>query len=196
MHPSTSGKLPLTSEAISDFRVFQGADESFLYSVGMHYHEHYEIFLHGHGGTSLVVGQSSYQMEQFDLYIIPPFQIHGILTDQPLSNYERTWLHITPACLATLGFSEISFPAQLESLISSGGCRFPLQQANYLHLKSILTSTRNLPDCPSPYERMKSRLNLGLFFQRSVPSADALCPPGQPGQDGLSGDPADFQLYQ
>ena len=164
MQQIISGGHPLSSEAVTDYRVFHGWDESFHYSVGMHYHEHYEILLHGHGGTQLVVGQSSYRMEEMDLYIISPFHIHGILTDRPLSRYERTWLHITPAFLSTLGVEEFFFPAPLESFVASGSCRFPLQQADYVHLKAILSATRNLADCSSPYERMKSRLNLGLFF--------------------------------
>ena len=156
--------LPLRAEIVTDFRVFHGKHESFPYAVGMHYHEHYEILLHDHGGTRLVIGQSVYEMGTADLYIIPPFYIHGILTDQPLQHYERTWVHVTPVFLQSLGLGEVSFPSALDSLVASGGFRFLLARHDYDSLKAILNETRNLAECASPFERMASRLSLSRFF--------------------------------
>ncbi len=158
------GVKPLSSEAVSDFRAYHGHHERFNYTVGIHNHEHYEILLHGHGGTRLVVGRASYLMRDYDLYIIPPYYIHGIVTSEPLADYDRTWLHITPACLDSLGSERISFLLKTEALTARGNHRFPLERGDYERLQGMLEEVQQLKRSQSDYQEMKARLILGIFF--------------------------------
>lgn len=159
-----SGVRPLGSEAIRDYRVFKAKDMHFHYTVGMHYHEHYEIYLHERGGTRMVVGQSSYVMSPCELYIIPPFFIHGIVTDAPLTDYSRSWVHITPAYLSGLGGPEISFSRVLDSLTDSGDGRFFPSRTDFARLTRMLEAVPNLSADASPYDRLSARLSLAGFF--------------------------------
>ena len=156
--------LPLTSEIIQEYRAFHASDPSFDYSVGMHYHEHYEVLLHLKGGTRFVVGPSTYEMAPYDVYIIPPFRIHGILADVPLRDYERAWIHITGDYLDSLGAGMVSFDRILDHLGTADLCRFPLSPKQFGEFLRRIDEVRNLSDDASPYSRMKVRLSLGSFF--------------------------------
>lgn len=176
MRTVTSEIKPLSSEVVLDYRVFHARDEHFAYTVGMHYHEHYEIFLHECGGTRMVVGQSIYEMAPHELYLIPPFHIHGILTDSPLENYERSWVHITPSCLTVLGGSILSFPREIEHLTAGPVYRFPLSAQAFARLKGILRTVSTLSPDADRYERLRSRLVLSGFFNeicRLLSSSDS-----------------------
>ena len=164
MQPLPHQLLPLTSEAIQDYRAFHASDPSFDYSVGMHYHEHYEVLLHRRGGTRFVVGQSSYDMAPYDVYIIPPFRIHGILADLPLQDYERAWIHVTGDYLASLGADIVSFTRALDHLGAHDFCRFSLSPEEFDGLLSRVVEIRALSEDVSSFGRMKARLSLGGFF--------------------------------
>lgn len=155
---------PLSSETIINYRAFHGNDNVFDYVVGMHYHEHYEIFLHRSGGTNLAVGQTTYAMSPGDLYIIPPFSIHGVLTEDALHNYERLWIHITPEYLSLLGANIIDFRKRLEHRIKSGYYRVPLSAGDCDMFCSLIDDLNTQRSEGTPYSKMKSHLLLATFF--------------------------------
>lgn len=155
---------PLSSESITDYRVFHGKDDVFDYVVGMHYHEHYEIYMHKSGGTSLAIDQATNPLEPYDLYIIPPFHLHGVLSADALRDYDRMWVHITPEFLTALGADIIPFRKRIDEHVKSGNYRLSLSEEKFNLFCRLIDSILEFRHENSPYGQMKAFLTLGNFF--------------------------------
>lgn len=155
---------PLSSETISQYRVFHGKDDVFDYVVGMHYHEHYEIYMHKSGGTSMAIDQSTFSMDPYDLYIIPPFHLHGVLSADSLRDYDRLWIHITPDFLKMLSADITDFKKKLEDQVKKGNYKLMLSEEEFHKFSLLIDTVIEYRQDTSSYGRMKAYLTLGTFF--------------------------------
>ncbi|MCQ2457881.1 MAG: AraC family transcriptional regulator [Clostridia bacterium] len=160
----SSRMKPLSKETVYDYRMFHGYDDTFEYVVGMHYHEHYEFYLHLRGGTNLVVGQTTYRLEPDELYIIPPFHIHGVLAESTLKEYERAWIHITPECLSRLGGDIIAFDKRINEYVKRGKFRITLNADETSVFVGVIDRLRSENTNATAYGRMKAHISLCRFF--------------------------------
>lgn len=155
---------PLSSESITQYRVFHGRDDVFDYVVGMHYHEHYEIYMHKSGGTSMAIDQSTFTMEPYDLYIIPPFHVHGVLSADSLRDYDRLWIHITPDYLKFVGVDIVSFIKKLDDHVKNGNYRLSLSEEKFTQFSQLIDTVISYRHDSSSHGRMSAFLTLGTFL--------------------------------
>ena len=68
-----------------------------------HSHDHYELYIHLRGGELFSIGSELAPMEPNQLVVIPPYCMHGLIYDEPLTDYERMYLNVTPETLTAAG---------------------------------------------------------------------------------------------
>lgn len=91
-----------------------------------HSHEHYELYIHLQGGELFSLESELAPMVPNQLVIIPPYCMHGLIYDQPLTNYERMFLNIKPETLAAVGSRMIDLPELLSQATARGNYFFSL----------------------------------------------------------------------
>lgn len=91
-----------------------------------HSHEHYELYIHLQGGELFSLESELVPMTPNQLVIIPPYCMHGLIYDQPLQNYERMFLNVTPEALEAAGGGMIDLPELLARATEGGHYFFTL----------------------------------------------------------------------
>ena len=86
----------------------QGYEAFYLYSEHMrstefHCHDFYELYIHVRGGQYFSLDNELYLLKPNQLYIIPPFSIHGLSNVSELHGYERAFVNVSLELLKALG---------------------------------------------------------------------------------------------
>ena len=65
-----------------------------------HCHDYYELYIHLHGGQYMGVDNKIYTLKPNQVFILPPFCMHGLSCTSELRNYERAFLNCSVNHLA------------------------------------------------------------------------------------------------
>ena len=103
-----------------------------------HSHEHYELYIHLHGGNLFSLERKLFPLEPNQLVIIPPYRMHGLISDQPLLDYERMFLYISPETLSDAGAGLVDLPALLEKATSGEQYAFSLTEEDAQRCKRCI----------------------------------------------------------
>ena len=93
-----------------------------------HCHDFYEFYIHLHGGQYFGLDDHLYMLEPNQLFIIPPFSMHGISSVSEMINYERAYINISPEVLKILGCGQIDLDQFFRSYTSRGEHCFQLTE--------------------------------------------------------------------
>ena len=83
----------------------QGYEAHCLHSEHMevsqyHCHDYFEFYLHLHGGQFMGVDNHLYTLRPNQVFILPPFFMHGLNCREDMQNYERAFLNIPRKCFS------------------------------------------------------------------------------------------------
>lgn len=90
-----------------DYEIFHYQDAK-MDSVSVHHHDFYEVYLFLAGNVDYSVEGSKYHLEQGDLLLIGPMELHQMKVNAPQTTYERIVLWLSPAYLSSLSTPEAS----------------------------------------------------------------------------------------
>jgi len=119
-------KAPLTTmEQGKEF------EARYIYSQEMetteyHCHDFYEIYLHMGGGQYFGLDDGLYLLKPNQMFIVPPFSMHGLSSDKALRHYERAYLNLSPEALTILGCEQIDLDQFFRSYTAQGQNTFQL----------------------------------------------------------------------
>lgn len=99
-----------------------------MHMPGFHCHDFYEFYIHIRGGRHYGLDDSLYMLEPNQLFVIPPFSMHGISSTQSVGGYERAYLNLPPETLKTLGCGLIDLDQFFRSYTAQGKYTFQLSQ--------------------------------------------------------------------
>ncbi len=85
-----------------------------------HCHDYYELYIHLRGGEFMGVDNKLYQLKPNQIFIIPPFCMHGLSCTGEMRNYERAFLNLSPEVMETLGCGQVNLGDYLRSFTSRG----------------------------------------------------------------------------
>lgn len=122
----------------SDFEACYAFTESGIYSWGAHCHDFYELYIHLGGGHYYGLDNNIYEMQPNQLFITPPFAMHGLVVEQDLINYERAFLYITSETLQRAGCGQIDFDQFFQSRVADGHYQFPMHSAEAQTCKNLM----------------------------------------------------------
>ena len=91
-----------------------------------HCHDFYEIYLHLHGGQYFGLDNSLFLLKPNQQFILPPFSMHGLSSTNPLQQYERAYLNLSPELLHILGCEQIDLDQFFRTYTSQGLNTFEL----------------------------------------------------------------------
>lgn len=102
-----------------------GYEGHYVYSERMqlteyHCHDYFEIYIHLHGGQYMGVDNQLYTLKPNQLFIFPPFFMHGLSCTGEMQGYERAYLNLSPEVLNHLGCGQLDLPQFLRSHVSRG----------------------------------------------------------------------------
>ncbi len=123
-----TGDVSLTTmNAKKGFEAFYSCSGQ-MSMTGFHCHDFYEFYLHVRGGQYYGLDSGLYLLEPFQMFVIPPFSMHGISSTQAVGGYERAYLNVTPETLKTLSCGVIDLDQFFRSYTAQGKYIFQLTQ--------------------------------------------------------------------
>ena len=98
--------LPMGQPGNQGYEAHHNFDES-LEVTQFHCHDYYEFFIHLRGGEYMGVENRLYPLSPNQLFVLPPFCMHGLSCTKEMKNYERAYLNLAPEVLRVLGCGQI-----------------------------------------------------------------------------------------
>ena len=95
-----------------------------------HCHDYYELYIHLHGGEYMGVDNKQYLLKPNQVFILPPFCMHGLSCTRVMHNYERAFLNLSPEVLRSLGCGQLDLNQFLQARASAGHHTYQLSEAD------------------------------------------------------------------
>ncbi|MCQ2593005.1 MAG: AraC family transcriptional regulator [Treponema sp.] len=144
-----------------------------LHSQGLHAHDYFELYLHINGGRQYCVDDTVFELNPYQMIIIPPLHMHGLVCDRDLVNYERCYLYLSPETLRKCGFNIIDLCTLFEEACNNKCFTRQLSQEDGItliqDLQKIATKENKLPqDTASLLEDFSILLNILKIAQKII----------------------------
>ena len=91
-----------------------------------HCHDYYEFYIHLGGGQFMGVDNRLFLLKPNQIFILPPFSMHGLSCTEEMHNYERAYLNLSPEVLRVLSCGQIDLDQFFRSHTSGGVCTYQL----------------------------------------------------------------------
>ncbi len=91
-----------------------------------HCHDYFEFYIHLGGGQFMGVDSHLYALRPNQLFILPPFFMHGLNCIGEMHNYERAYLNISPEVLRNLGCNQLDLDQFFRSHAAHGRYTYEL----------------------------------------------------------------------
>ena len=95
-----------------------------------HCHDYYELYIHLHGGQFMGVDNKLYQLKPNQVFILPPFCMHGLSCTSELRNYERAFLNVSSEVMRNLGCGQLDLNQFFQACASGGHHTYQLSEAD------------------------------------------------------------------
>ena len=138
--------------------VYQFSGKQMIY--GLHCHDFYEFYVHYRGGKLFFVNEDIFPMHNNQLIILPPFHMHGLFGKESLTDYERSYLYITPSTLSSLGDSQTDLARIFAAKTNKGQYQFQLSDRDAAAFKQLTIEMQEDLDRTSPAERFTNYARL------------------------------------
>lgn len=122
----------------------------------LHCHDFYEFYVHYRGGNLFFVNDTVMPMLENQLFILPPFYMHGLYGEKPLVNYERAFLYVSPSLFPAISARQIDLQRIFSSLTDAGQFRFQLTDEDARAFKRLIIEMEENLDSPSPIDRFSN----------------------------------------
>lgn len=131
----------------------------------LHCHDFYELYIHYSGAKFYCIDSNVYPIEPYQLLVVPPFCMHGLIGDSVPRDYERAFLYITPSTLRECGGSTIDLEAFFNRYMKGGHHHFTLSQEDALSCKALLRGLQENLRTPSALGQFTNHTRLLQLLQ-------------------------------
>ncbi len=151
-------KIVLNKAPLTTMEEGRGYEARYCYSdeieiTEYHCHDFYEIYLHLHGGQYFGLDNSLFLLKPNQLFILPPFSMHGLSSANTLRQYERAYLNLSPELMKTLGCEQIDLDQFFRGYTSQGMHTFQLSARDAAQFVEWIRQLENTPSSGDPLER-------------------------------------------
>ena len=145
--------LPMGQPGNQGYEAHHNFNETFEVTQ-FHCHDYFEFYLHIRGGEYMGVDDRLFPLLPNQLFVLPPFSMHGLSCTREMRNYERAYLNLAPEVLRVLGCSQID-PENLFRHHTTGNvCTYQLSDEDAKTFVSCIRQIRENESRKSdPYER-------------------------------------------
>jgi len=117
--------LPMGQYEQQGYEAHYNLSESYE-ETQFHCHDYYELYIHLHGGEFMGVDNQLFQLKPNQVFIFPPFSMHGLSCTKEMVNYERAYLNLSPEVLRVLSCGQIDLDQFFRSFTAGGACTYQL----------------------------------------------------------------------
>jgi len=101
------------------FEAFYGYSDKMGYWE-FHCHDFFEFYFYYKGGQYFSIENDLYKLEPGQMFIIPPFYMHGLSGVGEMIDYERAYVNISPQTMKLLGCEQIDLNQFFQSCVTKG----------------------------------------------------------------------------
>ena len=123
--PAQAPFLPMEEHEYQGYEAYYKLDKSFEVTQ-YHCHDYYELYIHIQGGEYMGVDNRLFQLKPNQVFILPPFCMHGLSCTKEMRNYERSYLNLSPEVMRVLSCGQIDLDQFFRSHTSGGVCTYQL----------------------------------------------------------------------
>ena len=163
-HLITNHHVPMTIMAEGKGYEARYCRDEQMDTTEYHCHDFYEIYLHLHGGQYFGLDNSLFLLEPNQLFILPPFAMHGLSSTNPLRQYERAYLNLSPELLKVLGCEQIDLDQFFRAYTSQGIHTFQLSDQDAAQCVAWIHQLEHEPASGEPLERFSQYAVLMNFL--------------------------------
>ncbi len=117
--------LPMGQQGQQGYEAHYQLSETFEVTQ-FHCHDYYELYIHLRGGEFMGVDNQLFHLKPNQVFILPPFSMHGLSCTNEMRDYERAYLNLSPEVLRVLGCGQIDLDQFFRSHTSGGVCTYQL----------------------------------------------------------------------
>ena len=142
-----------------------------------HCHDYYELYIHLRGGEYMGVDNKLYILKPNQVFILPPFCMHGLSCTREMHNYERAFLNLSPEVMRNLSCGQLDLNQFLQAHAAGGHYTYQLSDTDadrFVHcIRQIETAQSNTNDAVDrfqDYAHMITLVNLLCqVIRRTIP---------------------------
>ena len=144
--------LPMDQPGNQGYEAHHNLDETFEVTQ-FHCHDYFEFYIHLRGGQFMGVENRLYPLLPNQLFVLPPFCMHGLTCTSEMKNYERAYLNLAPEVMRQLGCGQID-PENLFRQHTGRACTWQLSDEDAKTFVSCVHRIRdNQAHKSDPFER-------------------------------------------
>ena len=135
-------------------------------TFSLHQHDSYEFFLHIRNGSTFRIGDRLIPLQPYQLLVIPPMEVHGIVSDDPLHDYECMYLYIHPEMLQGLSYGVTTLKDVVDPYCRRTSQQVYLSPTEFMHLRGIASLIPSAEDAVSPLDKLEAYGYLTVILSR------------------------------
>lgn len=121
-----------------------------------HCHDFYEFYIYLKGGQHFGLDNNLYLLEPNQLFIIPPFCMHGLSGVGEMIDYERAYVNISPKTMQLLGCGQMDLDQFFQSYAARGLNHFQLTPQQAGQIVSLIQALQNQQSASRNLDRFQN----------------------------------------
>lgn len=162
-HPLNYGYTSM-GHGRSDYEGYYGVTENMQY-YGFHCHDFYEFYIHLQGARHFGMDNEVYLLEPNELIVVPPFHMHGLMTEEPLTYYERAFLYISGNTLKQMGMQQVDLVGLLTESAQNHHLLVSLSPEQARTCAGLMEKVQNNSGRAAPWDRFADYSRILPFLQ-------------------------------
>lgn len=146
-----------------DYDAFSGTSDIWDF-YGLHYHDFYEFYIFYTGVPYFCLDENVFPLKPCTLVILPPFILHGLVSNQPSNDYERSWMYITPSIMQTVSMGLHDFHAFFKECMEKGKTYFYIDIETADRLRKLIEEIKENVNKKSPMDRWRNAHCISEFL--------------------------------
>ena len=146
-----------------DYEACYGLDHEWQVSA-LHCHDFYEFYIHFQGAKFYCIDNQVYPMSAYQLLVMPPFLMHGLLNEHVSACYERCFLYISPDTLKLCGTGQIDLEQFFSSHVHNGHFYFSMTEEEGESCKRIMQDLSRTQHDTASLSRFSNHTKLLQFL--------------------------------
>ncbi|MBR3018255.1 MAG: helix-turn-helix transcriptional regulator [Clostridia bacterium] len=147
-----------------DYEGYYGITENMRY-YGFHCHDFYECYIHLQGAKYYGIDNEVYLLKPNQMIVVPPFHMHGLITEEPLIYYERAYLYISENTLKLMGMQQVDLVGLLTENARNQRFLFSLSADQAQTCAGLMQSVQKNNERSSPWDRFSDFSHILPFLR-------------------------------
>lgn len=149
---------------LCDYEGYYGITEYMRY-YGFHCHDFYECYIHLQGAKYYGINNEVYLLKPNEMVVVPPFHMHGLITEEPLIYYERAYLYISGSVLQQVGMQQVDLVSLLAESTRNQRFLFSLSPEKAQLCARLIQAVQKNNEQRTPWNRFTDFSNILPFFR-------------------------------